>query len=594
MVDGTQRRLAEIVSADVVGYSRLMGADETATLDALRAHRSELIDAKIAEHGGRIVKTMGDGLLLEFPSVVYATRCVIEVQQGMAERNAGIDKDRRITFRIGVNLGDIIIEGEDIHGDGVNVAARLQEIAEPGGLAISRRVHEDVCDRLEVSFVDAGEQMLKNIARPVQVWRWSPAATPTAAWQNAVAENELPLPDKPSIAVLTFDNMSGNPEQEYFADGIAEDIITGLSRYPTLFVIARNSSFTYKGRNVKIQDIGADLGVKYVVEGSVRKARDRVRVTVQLIEANTGNHLWAERYDRELDDIFAVQDEVVQTIVASMTGRLEQAGSEHAKRKPPSNLDAYDYLLRGRESYYRWTPQDTAEARGMFESAIALDPAYAAAYAGLAKTHYLDWLDSWCATPNESFKQFRALAEQSVALDESDSRTHTAMASASLHNHQYDRARHHFERAVALNPSDTRALVMFALYETYTGEAARAIQRIGDASRLNPFGKFGWYLGRAYYSLRQYSDAIAAFENLRDPVATIRAWIAASYAQAGKRDQATRAAADFMAAARSKFAFAEAPLPENWIAFIAERCPYQNQEDLDHLLDGIRQAGLAE
>jgi adenylate cyclase len=588
-----ERRLAAILATDVVGYSRLIRADEEGTLAALKTLRSDLIDPKISEHHGRVVKLMGDGMLAEFASVVDAVRAAVESQQAVAEHNAGLPEDKRIEFRIGINLGDVVIDGDDIHGDGVNIAARLEGMAEPGGICVSGMVHEQIRDRIDLPFEDLGEQKVKNIDRPVRVWQWI-ADAGSAASVSAKTDEPLPLPNKPSIAVLPFENMSGDVEQEYFADGIAEDIITELSRYPTLFVIARNSSFAYKGQKVKIQDIGGDLGVQYVVEGSVRKARDRVRVTVQLIEAKTGNHVWAERYDRELDDIFAVQDEVVRTIVASMTGRLEKVGSEHAKRKPPSSLDAYDYLLRGREFYVRFTPEDSSEARTMFENAIALDPAYAAAYAGLAKTHYMDWLGNWSASPNESFKQFRVLAEQSVALDESDSRTHTAMASASLHGRHYDRAQYHFERAVALNPSDTRALVLFALFEMYTGEPARAIKRIGDASRLNPFGKYGWYLGRAYYSLRQYGDAIAAFENLRDPVAPIRAWIVASYAQAGKRDHATRAAADFMAAARSEFAFAEAPFPANWIAFFAERCPYQNREDLDHLLDGLRKAGLAE
>ncbi len=283
MSEGTQRRLAAIVSADVVGYSRLMGADEVGTLAALRAHRSGLIDPLIAEHGGRIVKTMGDGLLLEFPSVVNAVQCSIEMQNQMGARNAEVPDSKRIIFRIGVNLGDIIIEGDDILGDGVNVAARLQEIAEPSGIAISRRVHEDVQDRLDASFVDAGEQTLKNIARPVQVWRWSPAGTSAANSQEPVSDDALPLPDNPSIAVLPFDNMSGDPEQDYFADGITEDIITELARFQNLVVIARNSTFTYKGKATRVKDVARDLGVHYVVEGSVRKAGNRVRVTVQMI-----------------------------------------------------------------------------------------------------------------------------------------------------------------------------------------------------------------------------------------------------------------------------------------------------------------------
>ncbi len=580
------------MAADVVGYSRLMAGDEAGTFAQLKTHRRELLEPKTAEHHGRVVKLTGDGTLLEFASVVDAVNFSVEVQQAMVGRNASVPEDLQIRYRVGINLGEIIVDGEDIYGDGVNIAARLEGLAEPGGICISGKVFEEVRNKLSTAFEDQGEQEVKNIPEPVRVYRWTDAA---ASMTDTVRTGgALPLPDKPSIAVLPFVNMSGDPEQEYFSDGITEDIITELSRFHSLLVIARNSSFVYKGRTAKIQEIGSDLGVQYVVEGSVRKVRDRVRVTAQLVEAITGNHVWAERYDRELNDIFAVQDDVVRIIVASMAGRLEQIGREHAKRRPPSNLDAYDYLLRGREYYYRFTPEDSSKARTMFESAIALDPEYAAAYAGLAKTHYMDWLGGWCATPDESFKQFRALAEQSVALDESDSRTHTAMGSASLHGHRYDQAQYHFERAVALNPSDTRALVLFALFEMYTGDPARAIKRLNDAGRLNPFGKYGWYLGRAYYSARQYGEAIAALENLRDPVALVHAWIAASYAQAGKRDDAKRATADFMAAARSELTVAEAPPPANWIAFIAERCPYQNREDLDHLLDGLRKAGLPE
>jgi len=318
MAEGTQRRLAAIVSADVVGYSRLMGVDETGTLSDLRAHRAELIDGKIAEYGGRIVKTMGDGLLLEFASVVEATQCMVEVQKGMAERNEGTDEARRIIFRIGVNLGDIIIDGEDILGDGVNIAARLQEIAEPGGVSISRRVYEDVQERLDTAFEDTGEQSLKNIAKPVHVWRWSPGKSSPSDTPEAIDQAPLPLPSKPSIAVLPFDNMSGDPEQEYFADGIAEDVITALSRFGSLFVIARNSSFTYKGQAVDVKRVGQELGVRYVVEGSVRKAGNRVRITAQLIDAASGNHIWADRFDGSLDDVFELQDQITEQIVVAV------------------------------------------------------------------------------------------------------------------------------------------------------------------------------------------------------------------------------------------------------------------------------------
>src|SRR5215468_6837930 len=336
-----QRRLAAIVSADVAGYSRLMGQDESGTLAALKAIRQEVVDPAIASHGGRIVKTTGDGLLLEFPSVVNAVRCAIEVQVAMAGRTAELPEDRRIAFRIGINIGDIIVEGDDIFGDGVNVAARLQEIAAPGGICVSIRVHEDVRDRIDTAFDDGGTQTLKNIARPVQVWRWHPG---TAA---SPIPTPLPLPDKPSIAVLPFQNMSGDPEQEYFADGVVEEIIMALSRFKSLFVIARNSSFAYKGKSPDLRQVGRELGVRYVLEGSVRKAGDRLRITAQLIDTTSGAHIWADRFEGELGDVFAFQDEVTVKVVAAIAPRVERAEIERARRRPSGNTDAYYCYLRG-------------------------------------------------------------------------------------------------------------------------------------------------------------------------------------------------------------------------------------------------------
>ena len=339
-----QRRLAAIVSADVAGYSRLMGRDESGTLAALKALRQEVVDPAIASHGGRIVKTTGDGLLLEFPSVVNAVRCAVEVQTAMADRTAGIAEDRRIAFRIGINIGDIIVEGDDIFGDGVNVAARLQEIAPPGGICISSRVHEDVRDRLDTAFDDGGTQTLKNIARPVQVWRWQPGtAVPP---KPAPAPTALPLPDKPSIAVLPFQNMSGDPEQEYFADGMVEDIITALSRFKSLFVIARNSSFTYKGKAVDIKQVGRELGVRYVLEGSVRKAANRLRIPASSSMPRRAAISGRTTSTASLEDVFELQDQVTSSVVGAIAPKLEQAEIERAMRKPTESLDAYDCYLR--------------------------------------------------------------------------------------------------------------------------------------------------------------------------------------------------------------------------------------------------------
>ncbi len=382
-----ERRLAAILSADVVGYSRLMEEDEDGTLSVLQAHRAELIDPTIAAHRGRIVKLMGDGALVEFASVVDAVECAVAVQRGMAQRNANVPEDKRIDFRIGINLGDIIIEGTDIYGDGVNVAARLQELAAPGGIALSATAHEHAMAKVDVGFRDGGEHELKNITKPVRIYHWSDDASPQA--DMADTESSLPLPDKPSIAVLPFDNMSGDPEQEFFADGLTEDIITELSRFRSLFVIARTSSFAFKGQSVNVGEIGRKLGVQYVVEGSIRKAGDQVRITAQLVEAETGNHIWAERYDRELADIFAVQDEVVQAIVGTLVGRLAKAGAERALRKSGENLTAYDLVLRGKHYLERGSKDDVLEARAIFEQALELDPNHARAYIGLADVRRL-------------------------------------------------------------------------------------------------------------------------------------------------------------------------------------------------------------
>jgi TolB-like protein/class 3 adenylate cyclase len=439
-----QRRLAAIVSADVAGYSRLMGRDESGTLAALKALRREIVDPQIAAHGGRIVKTTGDGLLLEFPSVVDAVHCVIEVQTAMAMKISDVPEDRRITFRIGVNLGDIIIDGDDIFGDGVNIAARLQEIADSGGVCVSSRVHEDIRDRLDAASNDGGPQTLKNIARPVQVWRWSPgASTPAALTDEASADVQLTLPDKPSIAVLPFQNMSRDAEQEYFTDGITEDIITELSRFHSLFVIARNSSFSYKGKSPDIRQVGKELGVRYVLEGSIRKASNRIRVTGQLVDTLTGNHIWAERYDRVLEDIFAVQEEVTQAIVAAIAPQIEATEQSKATRRRPDNLTAYEIALRG------WTHAmegiDKADRILLDQSireakeALAIDPNSVLALNVLANAH-ANALHLQVATDREhALRETMWAAARAIELDGTNSQGYALSALCVLHGGQLDR-----------------------------------------------------------------------------------------------------------------------------------------------------------
>src|SRR5919109_1179920 len=372
-----QRRLAAILAADVVGYARLIGADEEGTLAALKSLRRELIDSKVEQHHGRVVKTMGDGALIEFASVVDAVRCAVDVQRGAAERNAGVRPDKRIEFRIGINVGDVVIDGDDILGDGVNIAARLEGLAEPGGILVSRAVRDQVRDRVELAFEDLGERELKNIARLVRVYR---IQAPTELMAEVARSAALPLPDKPSIAVLPFTNMSGDAEHEYFADGIAEDIITGLSRLRWLFVIARNSSFTYKDRHVDVRQVGRELGVRYILEGSVRKGGNRIRITGQLIEAETGAHLWAERYDRALDDVFAIQDEITDSVIGCIQPHVYAAEHERLKRKPPQRLDAWESVVQGMFLYSQHSDASTKEALTMLDRAVELDPSYAQAH----------------------------------------------------------------------------------------------------------------------------------------------------------------------------------------------------------------------
>jgi adenylate cyclase len=506
MVEGTQRRLAAIVSVDVVGYSRLMGVDEAGTLAALRNHRAELIDGKIAEHGGRIVKTMGDGLLLEFSSVVDATQCVIDVQRAMAMRNEPVDEAKRIVFRIGVHLGDLVVEEDDIFGDGINIAARLETVCEAGGVAISGTAHENISGRIEVGFVDAGDQQLKNISRPVRVWQWKPAETSTAATAEV-----LPLPDKPSIAVLPFDNMSGDPEQEYFSDGITEDIITALSRIRQLFVMARNTSFTFKGRAIDVRTVARDLGVRYILEGSVRKAGNRVRITAQLIDGATGDHLWAERYDRELDDIFAVQDEITQVVAGALEPEITKAEFERARRTPPGNLDAWSRYQLGMHHFHQVTPDDNDLAQEHFRAAIDLDPSFSAPHASLARTYSRGAMTTLAEDMESQFQFSLAAANEAVSLDREDAYAHASLGFA-LHHHDAAAAIRAFNEAISINPN--LAVAHFGIGMAYIagGQPENAQTHLETAMRLSPRDPishiFSGIMGTARFALQDFEGAV--------------------------------------------------------------------------------------
>jgi adenylate cyclase len=445
------RRLTAILAADVAGYSRLMGADEEGTHERLKAHLRELVDPKIAEHRGRVVKNTGDGFLAEFQSVVDAVRCAVEVQRGMAERNQETPPERRIEFRIGVNLGDVIAEEHDIFGDGVNVAARLEALAEPGGICVSRVVRDQVRDRLDFLFEDMGEQQVKNIARPVRVYQVRDRAV-LIKQPLPTSPQQLPLPDKPSIAVLPFTNMSGDPEQGYFADGIAEDIITALSRYPSLFVIARNSSFAYRGRMVDVKQVGRELGVRYVLEGSIRRVDNRIRVTAQLVDAESSNHVLAERYDRQLADIFAVQGEITEAVTIAITPAIADAEQQRAMRKPPASLDAWAAYQRGLWHLSKVTAADNALAQKFFQQAVDLDPSFAGGYKGLSVVQSKEPDYEGRGLP-ETLRSAEALARRAVALDGADAEARSLLATTLRRRGDYEGGLAEAARALTLSPN---------------------------------------------------------------------------------------------------------------------------------------------
>jgi len=477
-----ERRLTAILAADVVGYSRLMGANESGTLAALKAIQTDFIDGKIAQHQGRIVKLTGDGMLVEFTSVVNAVSCAAEVQRGMHDRNAGVPQERRIEFRIGVNLGDVIVEGEDIFGDGVNVAARLESIAKPGGITISGSVRDHVGNRLDLAFEDMGEQALKNIERPIHVYSVSLSKPAGRDTKDAMPAREE-QPEKPSIAVLPFNNMSGDPEQEYFSDGITEDIITDLSNVSGLFVVARNTAFTYKGKPVKVEQVGQELGVNFILEGSVRKAGSRVRVTGQLISSKDGGHVWAKRYDRDLTDIFAIQDEITHAIVEQLRIKLLPQEKKSIGQAPTDNIEAYTYYLRGRDFFYRHSKRYYQLARRMFAKAVELDPLYARAYAGIADCdsilfhHYHEdvGIDSILDT-----------SAKALALDDRLAEAHASRGLALSLMHRYEQATEEFERAIALDPNLFEAHYFYARANFAQGNLERAAALFERAAEIKP------------------------------------------------------------------------------------------------------------
>jgi adenylate cyclase len=508
-----ERRLAAILAADAVGYSRLVGRDEEGTIARLESLRDELIEPGITDHHGRIVKTTGDGILVEFPSAVDAVWSAAALQNGLKEHEANLPEDRRIVFRIGINLGDIVVQGDDILGDGVNVAARLEELAEPGGICISGKVFDEVRNKVEFDFADLGVQQVKNIANPVRAYRVVLRRPPAAAHADSL------IFEKPAVAVLPFDNLSGDPEQEYFSDGLSEDIITLLSAWRSFPVVARASSFAYKGQSRDVRQIARELSARYVIEGSVRKSGNRVRVAGQLIDAETGHHLWAERFDGALDDIFEIQDEFTRRIVSSVEPQMEAAERHRAATKRSSSLNAWDYYLRGRSLLHMGTPEDNAQARAMFEKAIELDPKYADAFAGLSHTFQRD-IFMEIAEDRETWQR-KALdaARRAVALDNSSSLAHLALSGGYIWSNQHELSIAETRTAVELNPSNVPARFALGNRLDIVGASDEGIPLLEKSLELNPrdphshiyFGQ----LARAYINARDYDKALGC---LRDSI----------------------------------------------------------------------------
>ena len=634
-----KRKLAAILSADVQGYSRLMGDDELATIRTLTTYR-ELMSSIIQEHSGRVVDSPGDNLLAEFSSAVDAVQCAIEVQTELAVRNAELSEDRQMPYRIGINVGDIIIEDEriyGIYGDGVNIAQRLESLAEGGGICISGTVYDQIENKLDIEFEYQGEQTVKNIAKPIQVYRihlesagtetrvrpvstpgktsilpddparsgygslitlgivilvilgigafalkdWYPLISSPAFWNPP----SLQLPDKPSIAVLPFINMSGDPEQEYFSDGITEDIITDLSKISGLFVIARNSSFVYKGRAVNVEHVGQALGVRYVLEGSVRRANDRVRINAQLVDATTGGHLWADRYDGEMQDIFALQDQVTEQIVQALQIKLTQGEQTSLTHQYTDNLEAYDLYLRGESYFWRLTKEANIQARQLFEQAIARDSQYAAAHAQLGSTYMVEWASQWSQDP-QTIQRAHEISQRAVDLNVSLPITHQVLGSIAVFQKQYEQGIAALERSITLDPNYADAYVWLGNTMNFVGEPRKALTLIQQAMRLNPHypPRYLFALGHTYRILGRTEDAITVLRQslARNPdLMPSHLQLAAAYSEAGLEEEARKQAAQLLRLS-----------PQYSVEQAKQTIPYKDPEVMDRFLTALRKAGL--
>jgi len=630
-----ERRLAAVLVADVVGYSRLMNEDEEGTLRAVKDTFKSLINPKVAQYRGRIIKLTGDGALMEFASAVDAVAFAVEVQCAMRERNHDVPEERRIEYRVGINIGDIIIEGDDIFGDGVNIAARLEGLAEPGGICVARNVFNQVKGKLDLTFKLLGKRKVKNIAEPVPVYQlllndkaeqlvtevqagasvrapwhsyaaaafvllfiagsiiwwqpWAPKVVGPAPVDPAhVEQASLPLPDKPSIVVLPFNNISADPTQEYFVDGMTEDLTTDLSRVPGLFVIARNSAFTYKDKAVKVRDVSHELGVRYVLEGSVRKMGGRLRINTQLIDATTGGHIWAERYDRKLQDVFALQDEVVGKIVSALQVQLTASEKRGLGRQHANSVKAYELYLLGRREFVRRSKDGNSKARTLFEKAIDLDPRFARGYAYLSWAHTRDFIDGWSTKPANSLDQARNLVSKAIDLDDTLPLAQLVMGLVALYTKEHEKALVALEKAVALDHNYSDAYALTTRILNLAGRPEAGLEPMKMAMRLNPHQPQAYFfiLGTAYFGLGRYADAVNALKEAlaRNPTAQRpRMWLVAAFSKLGQIEDAKWEAEELLTLD-----------PDFSLKRISQVLPFKSREHLEVLLDGLRNAELPE
>jgi adenylate cyclase len=580
----TNRRLTAVLAADVVGYSRMMGADEAGTLAALKLHRERVFDPAVAAHRGRVVKLIGDGALVEFLSVVDAVNCALTIQRAVEQQAK--PGGNAIVLRIGINLGDVIIDSDDIYGDGVNVAARLEPLAEPGGICVSTVVHESVGNRIDAVFEDAGEIAVKNIARPLRIWKWRPEGEPISLPSDAAPPT---APEPASVAVLPFANISGDPEQEYFSDGITEDIITDLSKVSGLLVIARNSSFAYKGKNIDIRTVGRELGVRSVLEGSIRRAGNRVRITAQLVDAGNGAHVWAERYDRDLTDIFAVQDEVTREIVDALKIKLAPAEAANIASIPTKSLEAHDLVLRGREFLFgeNKNRETFDHAERCFKRALELDPDYAQAYASLAWAYQYDYQNRWSADPEGALVRAAENADAAIKKDPKEAFGRAIAALVAVWTRDLDRGAIEAGLALSLNPNLTLGYSILAAVQLYSGRPIEAIPIFERAIRLDPVHdqQYLHFLGMAHLLAGHYETAVAVLKQriLRVPRTDFsRAVLASALGHLGESDEARRVWAE-LKEINPKYAFTEH----------FARLPFRRQEDVAKIAEGLAMAGIA-